>query len=266
MQAFRGASAAWERIDVNLRTPALRAPALRRALFTALDAGRLRAIGTAVYGGAEPMAGQLLLPDQPGYRDRLAGTGQGSGDLAAARRLLTAAGYTGVGTALVGPDHTPVPPLRGVFAAGNPARARVADYVTGVARGLGLTVTADPVEPGEYGGALSGGAFDLVYYGWAMPPAQLATARSSWTTGGPDNLIGYSNPQVDRLLAAAVADRDAAADLLGQADELITRDAVTLPLYRRPTLLAIRDEVANVRPNASGGPLYDVVEWGLRRS
>ena len=37
-----------------------------------------------------------------------------------------------------------------------------------------------------------------------------------------------------------------------------------LPLFRRPTLLAIRQDVANVRDNAMAGPLYNVTDWGVR--
>jgi peptide/nickel transport system substrate-binding protein len=266
VQLVRGASLGWERLDLNLRTPALRQPALRQALFTAVDLARVRAIGAEVFGGTEPMGSHAFVPGQPGYADVLAGTGQGTGDLEAARRMLTAAGYTGVGSALAGPDGVPVPPLRALYATANPARPRTAEYVAEAARGLGLTVTTSPMDPGSYGSTLSGGQFDLVLYGWAIPAAHVADAQQSWSTDGPSNYTGFSDARVDRLLTEAAASPDPAVanELLGQADRLLTEAAVVLPLYRRSTLLAIRQDVANVRDNPAVGPLYNVAEWGLR--
>ena len=266
IELFEGGSLAWERVDLNLRTPALRDRALRQALFTAVDLERVRTIGTDVFGRAEPMGSHNFVPGQPGYTDVLAGTGQGTGDLDAARTILTAAGYTGVGSALAGPDGIPLPPLRAVYAVAGPARERVAEYVAAAARGLGLTVTTSPMSPGSYGSTLTGGQFDLVFYGWAIPPAQVADAQQNWTTDGLANFTGYTDTEVDRLITAAASSTDpaAAADLLNQADRRLTRDAVVLPLFRRPTLLAIRQDVANVRGNTAVGPLYNVTDWGLR--
>jgi peptide/nickel transport system substrate-binding protein len=266
VEYFAGAGLAWDRVDLNLRTPALRERALRQALFTAIDLGRVRSIGAEVFGGAEPMGSHIFVPGQRGYRDQLTGTGQGTGDLAAARRILTAAGYTGVDSALVGPDGTAVPALRAAYVDVNPARRRIADYLAEVARELGLTVSTTSIPPGGYGDALTDGQFDLIVYGWAIPPAPVTDAQQSWTSKGVGNYSGYADPQVDRLIedAASTADPAAPDELLNQVDRLLTRDAVVLPLFRRPTLLAARQEVANVRDNATVGPLYNVAEWGLR--
>jgi peptide/nickel transport system substrate-binding protein len=38
-----------------------------------------------------------------------------------------------------------------------------------------------------------------------------------------------------------------------------------LPLYQKPTFIALQDNVANVRNNTTlDGPTYNVAEWGLR--
>ncbi len=254
----------WERLDVNLRNPALAAPALRKALFTAIDLERMRTIGAAVYGRAEPMGSHNFVPGQPGFTDVLAGSGQGGGDVEAARRILTAAGYTGIGSALVAPNGSSVPPLRAVYPSYSPVRKQVAEYLADVAGPLGLTITPSPTD--TIASTLGSGGFDLMLYGWAIPPAQVTDAVQSWSTGGDANYSGYSNPEVDQLLAAAGSNPDSAAAhaLLNQADQLLTADAVVLPLYRRPSLLAIRRDVANLRDNPTVGPLYNVGEWGVR--
>ncbi len=262
--AYQGASMGWERIDLNLRTPALQDPALRQALFAAVDLDQVREIGTAGFGAVSPMGSHNFVPGQPGFTDVLADTGQGAGDLQAARRILTAAGYSGIGSQLVAPDGTRVPPLRAVYTRYLPARERVASYVSEMARELGVTIT--PTATDSLSGTLGDGDFDLMLYGWSNPPTLVANAQQSWGTGGESNYGRYSNPEVDRLLAAASGSEDAGAayELLNQADRVLTRDAVVLPLYRRPSLLAVRENVANVRDNPVLGPFYNVAQWGVR--
>lgn len=262
--SYEGTSMGWERIDLNLRTPALQDAALRQALFGAIDLDRARAIGAEQFGRVEPIGSHNFVPGQPGFRDVLAGSGQGSGDVEAARRILTEAGYTGIGSALVAPGGRRVPALRAVYPRYAAARRQLASYLADIGSELGVTIM--PSESDSLAGTLSGGEFDLMLYGWSNPPAVVANALQSWGTGGESNYGGYSNPEVDRLLAAAAGSVDVAGanDLLNQADEVMTRDAVVLPLYRRPSLLAVRDNVANVRDNPVVGPFYNVADWGVR--
>jgi peptide/nickel transport system substrate-binding protein len=267
IESFAGASLEWERIDLNTATPALQDKALRQALFTAVDLDRVRAIGAEQFGRADLIGSHNFVPGQAGFTDVLASTGQGTGDVQAARQILTAAHYTGVGSALVAPNRKPVPALRAVYFPDNPARKRLADYLVESARALGVTITPTTApDPLVEGNPLTTHDFDLVLYGRSNPPAQVANARQSWGTGGASNYGSYTNPTVDRLLAAAAASPDAAAahDLLNQADQVMTGDAFVLPLYRGPSLLAVRRDVANVRDNPMLGPLYNVAEWGVR--
>jgi peptide/nickel transport system substrate-binding protein len=38
-----------------------------------------------------------------------------------------------------------------------------------------------------------------------------------------------------------------------------------LPIYQKPTFVAIYDNLGNVRNNSSlDGPLYNVAQWGIR--
>ncbi|HWM57727.1 MAG TPA: ABC transporter substrate-binding protein [Pseudonocardia sp.] len=260
---YQGPGQSWERLDVNVRAAPLAEPALRRALFTAIDLSRIRTIGADAYGRAEPMNSHTFVPEQPAFTDVLTGSGQGTGDVDAARDILAAAGYRGIGTALATPDGRPVPPLRVSYPSANQARQRCAEYLSELGRRLGLTITPTPTDSL---GTLTAGDFDLFLSGWGVSPAPIADAGQNWTSEGTGNYNGYANPAVDQLLAQAGAqpDLDAAYDLLTQADRQLTADAVVLPLYRRPTLLAVRRELANVRDNPASGPLYNVVDWGLR--
>jgi glutathione transport system substrate-binding protein len=47
----------------------------------------------------------------------------------------------------------------------------------------------------------------------------------------------------------------------------MTPEAYVLPLYQKPTFLAVYKEFANVRDNpTSAGPTYNIQEWGARAS
>jgi peptide/nickel transport system substrate-binding protein len=54
---------------------------------------------------------------------------------------------------------------------------------------------------------------------------------------------------------------------LNNADTQISKDAYTLPLYQKPTLIAYKNTLGNVRDNATAaGPTYNIQEWGFKSS
>jgi len=64
---------------------------------------------------------------------------------------------------------------------------------------------------------------------------------------------------------SASTDIAAATKQLNDADKIMSDDAYVLPLYQKPTFVAVQNTVANVRNNSSlDGPPYNAAEWGLR--
>ena len=63
----------------------------------------------------------MYLPGQAGYKDNVTSTGQGSGNVDKAKQMLTAAGYTGVGSALKTKSGDAVT-LSCLYSAGNTVR------------------------------------------------------------------------------------------------------------------------------------------------
>ena len=79
----------------------------------------------------------------------------------------------------------------------------------------------------------------------------------------------YSNPDVERPIAAAAGqtDESLAKETLNAADQRLTNDAYVLPLYQKPTFIALYDNIANVRNNSSAGcPAIQRRAVGLPRS
>jgi peptide/nickel transport system substrate-binding protein len=264
----QGLGLTWEHFDLNLENPFLADEALRDAMFTAVNRQDIidKTVGQ-FNDEVGPMNSHMFVNNQPGYEDTVSPTGHGGGDVEAARKILTDAGYTGVqeGQQLTTPDGQAVAPMRIRYTTGNAIRQNECELFAAAVRPLGITVNVEPTD--DLGGTLSAGDFDIMVFAWVSSPFPFANAQQNWLTGSASNYGHYSNPEVDKLLneAASSTDEKAATATLVEADKLLSEDAYVLPLYQKPTFLAIQESIANVRINSSlDGPVYNIAEWGLR--
>jgi peptide/nickel transport system substrate-binding protein len=261
----------WEHFDFNENTPALQNVALRRALFTAVDRQALinRTVGQ-FDPAVKPLNNRFFMPQQTqGYQDNITKYNLGNGDVAAAKKILTDAGYTGVGTALVDPSGKKVPALAMKYTVGNTIRQTECQLFAQTAQQLGVKVNVSSTD--DLGATLTHADpqhdYDIVVFAWVGAPFPTSGNAPNYITGAGNNFGAYSNPQVDTLLKKAVATSDptTAASLDNQADSIISKDAYTLPLYQKPTFLAVYNKWVNIRDNATGqGPPYNAQEWGSK--
>ncbi|HYI14716.1 MAG TPA: peptide ABC transporter substrate-binding protein [Thermomicrobiales bacterium] len=86
-------------------------------------------------------------------------------------------------------------------------------------------------------------AFSLTWIADFPDPANFLTAM--FLTGSPDNYIGYSNAEVDRLLleAEVVQDADERSRLYVEAQQLIIDDGVLIPLYHDVSYTVVQPHV-----------------------
>ncbi|MGH3686017.1 MAG: ABC transporter family substrate-binding protein [Pseudonocardiaceae bacterium] len=266
VSSFVGFGLSWEHFDLNLANNYLADPALRTALFTAVD--RQAIINKTVGQFADkikPLNSHNFVPQQSGYEDVVGETGQGSGDLARAKQILTTAGYTIDGGQLRTRIGMSVPPMRIRYTVGNQVRQVECELFAQQVKPLGITVQVIPTD--DLGGTLARGDFDAIVFSWIATPFPYASAAQLWATGQGSNFGRYSNPDVDRLIGAAASSPDEALakETLNQADRRLTKDAYVLPLYQKPTFIALYDNIGNVRNNSSlDGPQYNVAQWGFR--
>jgi peptide/nickel transport system substrate-binding protein len=266
VSSFVGLGLSWEHFDFNLTNPYLADPALRTAMFTAVDRQAIidKTVGQFT-NKIKPLNSHNFVPQQSGYEDVVSETGQGSGNLARAKQILTAAGYRIDRGQLKSAIGMTVPPLRMRYTVRNQVRQVECELFAQMVKPLGITV--QPVPADDLGSATSLGDFDIVVFSWIATPFPYSGAAQLWTTGQGSNFGRYSNPDVDRLIAAAQnsADESLARETLNQADRRLTRDAYVLPLYQRPTFIALYNDIANIRNNSSlDGPPYNIAQWGLR--
>jgi peptide/nickel transport system substrate-binding protein len=266
VSSFTGFGLSWEHFDLNLANNYLADPVLRTALFTAVD--RQAIINKTVGQFADnitPLNNHNFVPQQSGYENVVSETGQGSGNVTRAKKLLTTAGYKIDNGQLKTPIGISVPPMRIRFPVGNQVRQVECELFAQQVKPLGVTVQVVPTD--DLGATTTRGDYDIIVFAWVATPFPYAGAVQLWVTGQGSNFGRYSNPDVDRLIAVAASttDETLARETLNQADRRMTKDAYVLPLYQKPTFIALYDDIGNVRNNSSlDGPPYNVAQWGFR--
>lgn len=266
VSSYVGQGLTWEHYDLNLANPFLAAEPLRDAIFTAIDRQAIidKTVGQFT-DKAAPLNNHNFVPQQDGYTDVVTEFGQGGGDVERAKKILTDAGYTIQGEQLITPDGKPVPPMRIRYTTGNQIRQTECELFAQQVKPLGLNVQVVPTD--DLGATLEQGDYDVMVFAWVASPFPYAGAVQLWSTGSASNYGKYSNPEVDRLISEANANTDEAAAIkqLNEANRIMAEDSYVLPLYQKPTFIALYDNIANVRNNSSlDGPTYNVHEWGLR--
>jgi peptide/nickel transport system substrate-binding protein len=265
-QTYLGKGLVWEHFDFNEKNVFLADKTLRQAIFTAIKRTDViaRTVGQFV-PGAQPLGNHIYVPGQPGYQDNVTSTGQGSGDLTKAKKMLTDAGYTGVGTSLKTKDGKTVA-FRCTYSEGNANRLTECQIVQNTLKSLGINITlkttADLSELGT-------GNFDMIVFAWVGTPFVVAGAQQIYELKGGADYGSNDDPAAEKLIneAATSTDLSKVQSLLNQADKLITVDAYELPLYQKPTFLATDTSLVNIRDNAtSSGPPVNVQEWGIKAS
>ncbi len=257
----------WEHLDLNNKNAALADMELRKAIFTAVDRKTIidKTIGT-FFKGAAPLNNHNIMNGAPGYKDVITSTGQGAGNVDAAKKILTDAGYKIEGGKLINKAGQPVPQLRMRYTVGNVLRQQSSELIQNQLKQIGVDLKIDPTP--KLGNTLSTGDFDIIIYAWVGSPF-LAAQKDLWHTKGGSNYTKWSNPQADKLLEEAAKTLDDAKlrDLFNQADEIMAKEANVLPLYQKPVFLAAYSDYVNIRNNSTlQGPSYNNQEWGLKAS
>ncbi|RRR99194.1 ABC transporter family substrate-binding protein [Glycomyces terrestris] len=258
----------WHHIDINVNNEFLADPALRTAVFQAIDVEEIIARTYAnVQSDAARKLNHLYRNDAPGFQDHLTSTGQGAGDMELARDTLDAAGYTWEEGLLHTPGGEQVA-FNYRYADGSDDRQTMADLVAFNLADIGIEVELKPFPAAELGPTLDESDFDMVAFGWTSQPVIVNSARQFWDSEAPTNYGRLDDPELDALIdsLALEPDPDKAAAIGDQIAERVVQNAYQLPLVNTPVAVIATPELVNVRDNwaSQQRALYNVAEWGLR--
>ena len=92
-----------------------------------------------------------------------------------------------------------------------------------------------------------GHEFEVIAFSWIGTPYPFSGLKQIYGTGSESNFAQLSMPEVDELAAqiATETDPEKRIALANQADKIIWENVHTLPLYQRPELIAVRQDLAN---------------------
>jgi peptide/nickel transport system substrate-binding protein len=256
----------YEHLDFNFKNPQLADPAVRKAFATGLNLQQIVDRTVKQFSDQATVLGnRIWMSGQPEYQDHRGS--YGNGDIAAAEKLLTDAGYA------KGAD--------GVFAkggkrlsfnisttAGNQLRETQEQLIQAQAKEFGMEIKIKNAEADVlFGEWLPQGNFDIANFAWVLTPFAVSGNESTFGTGGGNNRGEYSNPKVDQMFKQANAELDPAkaAEMANQIDQVLWEDMPTLPLYQKPQLIGWRNTFTGIGDNLSSqGPFWNAGLWAQK--
>jgi peptide/nickel transport system substrate-binding protein len=257
-----------QNLEFNLNNPALDNANLRRAMFTAVNVTSMIA---RTEGQIDPAVKQLknmlFVPGQASYYTDNIGQ-LGSGNLTAARSLLTSAGYKDTGGKLTEPGGKPLPALVMRYTQGDQVQEVECEVFQQAVAALGIKVNVESTS--NLGATIThqaGEDYDILALGWFATPFTAADYYQLYVPAGGLDFGAYNNPKVTALFNQALQtiNPTAAAAILNQAGVQMAADSYTMPLYQMPSLLAYSSKYGNIRDNPTYfGITSNVGQWGLK--
>ena len=239
----------------NLENPLLADARVRNAISFAID--RRAFVEGLLFGYGRTIATPMTPIVSWAYNDDLE---PHTRDLERSRQLLEAAGFADTDDdGIVERDGEP---LRFTIKTrtGDPVRENGALILRNNLSEVGIDARIRMLELSTVLGQVSEGDFD-VYMGQVAAPIS-PDLSSSFASDGGFNWGSYSNPAVDALIARArgTTDRDEAAALWKQVQEILYRDQPQTMLYAKDPPVGLRVEVRNATPNFLT-PYEDIHRW-----
>ena len=204
-----------------------------------------------------------------GYRDN---SGDVAYDAAEAGRLFDAAGWT-----LANGSRTKagVPlTITCVIPAGSAASKQEAELI----QNMLAAGRREDDDPGAYRatssfrGYVLPGAFDVTLFSWFADAFPISSSRAVYArpTVGADgqlsiqlNVARVGSDEIDRLFDAATQELDTAKalEIGNQIDTLVWQEVHSLPLYQRPELWAVKQQLANFGAVGLSTLIYQDIGW-----
>ena len=225
---------------------------VRDAVALAID---YEGIIAALEGAGEPLSG-VVPPGLWGHTEGL----EYARDVAEATAMLEDAGY--------GPNGDPMT-LELTYLKGDADEELVATLIKSNLAELNIDVQAQGLQwQTQWDKAKSGDEGErqdvLVFYWWPDYPDPVSWFYSLFRTEEEPffNLAYYSNPDLDAMIdeasVVAATDRDEAANMYAQMQEIVVEDAPAIPLYTQVYQRVMQDEVQGFEDN----PAYPNVVFG----
>jgi peptide/nickel transport system substrate-binding protein len=222
----------------------------------------------------KPLENRIYMPSQPQYKNTSGS--YGAYDPAKAKSLLQSAGMTMGSDGYFQPSSGPEKGQDLTFnistTSGQQTRAQIEQLFQSEMQAIGIKINIQNYDANTlFGTVLPQGEFDISLFAWVQSPFASGTQSvyCSYTNaslcGG--NYDHYADPAVDTLLQNGVNTTNAATEAsdFNQADALMWKDMVTLPLFQAATLYGYSTKYANIQPDTSSqGITWNDQNWAKK--
>lgn len=265
----------FQHMDFNQANPYLAKVDVRQAIaFGTNRADMVNRIVGPITTSVKPLNNRIFVPGQPQYQDTSGGLG--AFDPAKAKQLLQASGMTMGSDGYFHPSSGPQAGKDLTFTisttSGEPVRAEIEQLFQSYMKNIGIKINIQNYSPNTLFGTVGPKSeYDIIEFAWVSTPFPSGNQPiyCSYTNANVcgENWNHFANPQVDALFtqAAATLDPAKAASLYNQADALLWKNMVTLPLFQQPQLNTWTNTFGNILPNTSSvGLTWNAQTWGLK--
>ena len=257
----------FEHLTFNFQNEFLKDIAVRKAIAFAVDRNQIvEALMKPFSDKAARLDNRILVATQKGYKPH--GLEYQKADPARAEQTLRDAGFVKGSDGIYAKGGKPLS-LRLSTTTGDKTREAQGELIKDQLAKVGIAIKIDN-SPSKifFNQRLVGGDFDIANFAWNGTPFPLSGAKQIFETGSDSNYGKYSNAEFDTLAKQATAELDEAKQLAlaDQEDVLLWRDLPSLPLYQKPTFLAVRDKFVNIHDNPTAeGPFWNAETFGLKK-
>ena len=247
--------------DLSLNTENARAlfsdVEVRQALFHAIDR---EAIAEQLMQGTVRVADSPLNPTGPFHNPDVPSV---TFDPDLARRMLDRAGW------IEGSDGVRTKDGRR-FAfvmlnrAGTADRIAVAQVIQAQLQDIGVVVTFETLENAAWTQRWRSGQWEALVSAWFLPADPSITGL--YSCGGPNNMTGFCDADLDELMHASdrLLDATERKRVLDEAQLLLATKARMLPLYYNVVPEVVSDRIVNYRGSGTNfGSFWNLWEWSL---
>ncbi|MDP7742384.1 MAG: peptide ABC transporter substrate-binding protein [Lentisphaeria bacterium] len=218
----------------NVEQPPLDDGRVRKALSMSIDRA---AICTHVLKAGQLPAYHFVPPDTGGYTSQARVTY----DIAAAKKLLAAAGY---------PDGKGFPGFELLYNT-NESHRKIAEVIQQMwQKNLNINVVLKNQEWKVYLDSTQQGDFQVARAGWIGDYVDPNTFLDLWITGGGNNRTRWSNGDYDNFIASAASTSDAAVrfEAFQKAETILLDELPIMPIYLYVSLSLIQPGVRGWYP------------------
>jgi peptide/nickel transport system substrate-binding protein len=229
-----GASTTKELLAFNDRLPPFNNAQVRKAVYSAIDRGKLL---NSIWGKYGTLIGSMVPPTDPWYDPALVNANPYDPNLA--KTLLASAGYAnGFAFTLDTPTYDPHP--------------LAAEFIKSELAKVGITVTINPITADEW--------YTKVFRdrNFAATLQEHVNDRDVVWYGNPDFYWGYNNPAVTKLVSEAeqVSTPEEQTQKLLEVNRIIANEAASVWLYLYPQIVIAGSSLSGYPVNGLNSQFY----------